>query len=190
MINDRMETPLAEAMIGDTTDEEFRRKTFDLMCAKYGPPAVCVPAAGITRDQLAVKVDKQTGRAEIYPIGNFRQVLEVNLVAPVYWAMELIARIAEHRNAHGMGRWQPSEGIQGTVIFIGSISSSGIPGQVSYSSTKAALEGLRLPWVRRPFTTESAAPSFTRASPTPRWSGRWGRSTSRRTSSPTRSLSG
>ncbi|MGZ3414880.1 MAG: SDR family NAD(P)-dependent oxidoreductase, partial [Isosphaeraceae bacterium] len=141
MINDRMETPLAEAMIGDTTDEEFRRKTFDLMCAKYGPPAVCVPAAGITRDQLAVKVDKQTGKAEIYPVSNFRQVLEVNLVAPVYWAMELIARIAEHRKAHGVGRWQPSEGIQGTVVFIGSISSSGIPGQVSYSSTKAALEG-------------------------------------------------
>ncbi len=141
MINDRMETPLAEAMIGDATDEEFCRKTFDLMCAKYGPPGVCVPAAGITRDQLAVKVDKQTGKAQIYPIANFRQVLEVNLVAPVYWAMELIARIAEHRAAHGVGRWQPSEGIQGTVIFIGSISSSGIPGQVSYSSAKAALEG-------------------------------------------------
>jgi 3-oxoacyl-[acyl-carrier protein] reductase len=141
MINDRMETPLAEAMIGDATDEEFRRKTFDLMCAKYGPPAVCVPAAGITRDQLAVKIDKQTGKAAIYPIENFRQVMEVNLVASVYWAIELIARIAEHRKAHGVGRWEPSEGIQGTVIFIGSISSSGIPGQVSYSATKAALEG-------------------------------------------------
>ena len=29
MINDRMETPLAEAMIGDATDDEFRRNTFD-----------------------------------------------------------------------------------------------------------------------------------------------------------------
>jgi len=141
LINDRMETLMAEALIGDVTDDDFRRKTFDLMCAKYGPPAVCVPAAGITRDQLAVKVDKQTGKAVIYPIENFRLVLEVNLVAPVYWAMEMIARIAEHRKAHGKGRWQSSEGIQGTVIFIGSISSQGIPGQVSYSSTKAALEG-------------------------------------------------
>jgi len=141
MINDRMETPLAEAMIGDTSDDEFRKKTFDLMTAKYGPPAVCVPAAGITRDQLAVKVDKQTGKAAIYPIENFRLVMEVNLVAPVYWAIETIARIAEYRKAHGKGRWEASEGIQGTVIFIGSISSSGIPGQVSYSATKAALEG-------------------------------------------------
>ena len=141
MINDRMDTPLAEAFIGDTSDDDFRHKTFDLLCAKYGPPAVCVPAAGITRDSLAVKVDKKTGKAAIYPIENFRLVLEVNLVAPVYWAMEMMARIAEHRKAQSKGRWEPGEGIQGTIIFIGSISSQGIPGQVSYSATKAALEG-------------------------------------------------
>jgi 3-oxoacyl-[acyl-carrier protein] reductase len=141
MINDRMDTPLAEAFIGDTSDDDFRHKTFDLLCGKYGPPAVCVPAAGITRDSLAVKVDKKTGKAAIYPIENFRLVLEVNLVAPVYWAMEMMARIAEHRKAQGKGRWEPAEGIQGTIIFIGSISSQGIPGQVSYSATKAALEG-------------------------------------------------
>jgi 3-oxoacyl-[acyl-carrier protein] reductase len=141
MINDRMEAPLAEALIGDTTDDDFRRKTFDLMCEKYGPPAVCVPAAGITRDQIAVKLDKQTGHAVIYPIETFRLVIEVNLVAPIYWAMEMIARLAEHRKAHGKGKWEASEGIQGTVIFIGSISSQGIPGQVAYSATKAALEG-------------------------------------------------
>ncbi len=141
MINDRMETPIAEAMIGDVTDQDFRRKTFDLMSAKYSPPAVCVPAAGITRDQLAVKVDKQTGKAVIYPVENFRLVMEVNLLAPIYWGIEMVARIAEQRKAHGKGRWEPSEGIQGTVIFIGSISSQGIPGQVSYSATKAALEG-------------------------------------------------
>jgi NAD(P)-dependent dehydrogenase (short-subunit alcohol dehydrogenase family) len=140
-INDRLETPLAEAMIGDVTDENFRRKTFDLMCTKYGPPAVCVPAAGILRDQLAVKLDKQSGKPIIYPVENFRLVVEVNLIAPVYWAMEMVARIAEERHRKGRGRWAAGEGIQGTVIFIGSISSSGIPGQVSYSSTKAALEG-------------------------------------------------
>ena len=87
-------------------------------------------------------MDKQTGKASIYPIENFRLVMEVNLVAPVYWALEMIARIAEERLHKGKGRWTAGEGIQGTVIFIGSISSSGIPGQVSYSATKAALEGV------------------------------------------------
>jgi NAD(P)-dependent dehydrogenase (short-subunit alcohol dehydrogenase family) len=140
-INDRMESPLAEAMIGDVTDDSFRTKTYDLMCAKYGPPAVCVPAAGITRDQFAVKLDKATGKAVIYPIENFRLVMEVNLVAPIYWGIEMVARIAERRRAEGKGRWTPSEGIQGTVVFIGSISSQGIPGQIAFSATKAALEG-------------------------------------------------
>src|SRR5262249_22677955 len=104
-INDLMNAHVAEAWIGDATDESFRRKTFDLMCAKYGPPRVCVPAAGITRDQLGVKVDKQTGKSQVYPIEQYRLVIEVNLIAPVYWALELVARIAEDRYRRGMGRW-------------------------------------------------------------------------------------
>jgi NAD(P)-dependent dehydrogenase (short-subunit alcohol dehydrogenase family) len=88
-----------------------------------------------------VRVDKQTGKAEIYPVANFRLVCEVNLIAPVYWALEMVARIAEDRRRQGLGRWDPSEGIQGTVIFIGSVSSQGIPGQLVYSASKAALEG-------------------------------------------------
>ena len=41
----------------------------------------------------------------------------------------------------GAPRWKPEEGIQGSVVFIGSISSQGIPGQIAYASTKAGLEG-------------------------------------------------
>jgi 3-oxoacyl-[acyl-carrier protein] reductase len=141
MINDRMDAPIAEAMIGDTTDEAFRRKVFDHMCDKHGSPRICVPAAAVTRDQFAVKLEKSTGKAVMYPIDNFRLLTEVNLIAPVYWAMEMVARIAEERKANGREQWEPDEGTQGTVIFIGSISSQGIPGQVAYGATKAALEG-------------------------------------------------
>ena len=41
----------------------------------------------------------------------------------------------------GLSRWEPEEGVQGTIIFIGSVSSQGIPGQIVYSASKAALEG-------------------------------------------------
>jgi len=68
-------------------------------------------------------------------------VLEVNLVAPVYWGIEMVARIAEDRAQRGLKRWEPAEGLQGTVIFIGSISSQGNKGQISYAATKAGLEG-------------------------------------------------
>lgn len=126
---------------GDTTDEAFRASVFDSISSQFGIVNMCVPAAGITRDDLAVRLDKHTGKARIYPIEQFRQVVEVNLMAPVYWALEMIARIAEDRAARGLKRWLPAEGMQGSVVFIGSISSQGNKGQVSYASTKAGLEG-------------------------------------------------
>ena len=126
---------------GDTTDEKFRASVFDAISRKYGTVSLCVPAAGITRDDLAVRVDKNTGRARIYPVELFKQVVDVNLIAPVYWALEMIGRVAEERAAKGLKRWTPEEGMQGSVVFIGSISSQGNRGQISYASTKAGLEG-------------------------------------------------
>jgi 3-oxoacyl-[acyl-carrier protein] reductase len=140
-INDRSSGPVAEGLIGDTTDPAFRRKAFDLLQARYGTPSICIPAAGITRDRLAVKLSKETGRADIYPLDQFHQVIEVNLLAPIYWGLEMVARIAEDRARKGLRRWEPREGIQGTIIFIGSVSSQGNPGQLAYSATKAGLEG-------------------------------------------------
>ena len=129
------------------------------MCSKYGPPAVCVPAAGITRDQLAVKMDKQTGKAAIYPIENFRLVMEVNLVAPVYWAIEMIARIAEERlKARAKDAGTAEEGIQGTIIFIGSISSSGYPRPGLVLGNQGGLEGAAPPWAKRRSTMASGSP--------------------------------
>ena len=140
-INRDTNTKIALPYIGDTTDPEFRLQVFNDLIKQKGQVSICVPCAGITRDALAVKINKDTGKPEIYPIEKFRQVVEVNLVAPTYWAMEMIARIAEDRASKKLKKWHPDERIQGTVIFIGSISSQGNKGQVSYASTKAGLEG-------------------------------------------------
>lgn len=140
-INQEVKKDMAFPFIGDTTNPEFRTKVFDELVKQQGIVNICVPCAGITRDALAVKLNKETGKAEIYPLEKFKQVVEVNLIAPTYWAMEMIARIAEDRANKGLKKWHPDERIQGTVIFIGSISSQGNKGQVSYASTKAGLEG-------------------------------------------------
>lgn len=126
---------------GNTTDEKFRASVFDAIGSKFGQVSICVPAAGITRDDLAVRIDKNTGKARIYPTEQFRLVVDVNLIAPIYWALEMIGRIAEDRAAKGKKRWTPEEHVQGSVVFIGSISSQGNRGQISYASTKAGLEG-------------------------------------------------
>jgi 3-oxoacyl-[acyl-carrier protein] reductase len=143
-INDRANNPLlAHAFTGDVTQADFRRKVYDEISKKVGVVRICVPAAGITRDSLAVRLDKTTGKAEIYAEETFRQVLEVNLLAPTYWVCEMVARIAEDRQARGTAKWDPkTEKLQGTAIFIGSVSSLGNKGQVAYAATKRGLEGV------------------------------------------------
>lgn len=126
---------------GDTSNEEFREYVYADISEKIGVPNICVPAAGITRDALAVRFDKETGEPVIYPIEDFRKVVEINMIAPIYWAMQMVAGIATKRKDEGLKRWYPNEGIQGAVVFIGSIASVGNKGQISYSSTKAGLEG-------------------------------------------------
>jgi NAD(P)-dependent dehydrogenase (short-subunit alcohol dehydrogenase family) len=140
-INEAAGRKVAEPKIGETTDDAFRAGVYDEAVARHGIVHICVPAAGITRDSLSVKIDKATGKAIIYPLQTFREVTEVNLLAPIYWALELVARIAEDRTRRHLGRWDPAEQIQGTVIFIGSVSSQGNKGQISYAVSKAGLEG-------------------------------------------------
>lgn len=140
-INKSVDREVAVAKIGDTTDESFRKRVFNEAQDAYGLVSICVPAAGITRDSLSVRVDRETGKVEIYPIETFRQVTEVNLLAPIYWGIEMVARIAEDRHQRGLKRWDPEENTQGVVVFLGSVSSQGNKGQISYAVAKAGLEG-------------------------------------------------
>lgn len=126
---------------GDVTQADFRTSVFDDAEEKFGLVSICIPAAGITRDSLAVRIDKETGKAKIYDQERFQLVLDVNLTAPVYWALEMVARIAEDRFNRDLKKWNASEGVQGAVVFIGSVSSQGNKGQISYAATKAGLEG-------------------------------------------------
>src|SRR6516225_4445052 len=57
-INESAGRKVAEAKVGDTTDDAFRVAVFDDVVARHGVVHICVPAAGITRDSLAVKLDR------------------------------------------------------------------------------------------------------------------------------------
>jgi NAD(P)-dependent dehydrogenase (short-subunit alcohol dehydrogenase family) len=141
-LNDGFERSVAVPMAGDIVDDAFRQEVYDLITARHGTPTICVPAAANTREQAAVRVDAQTGCASIYPVESFRQLLEINLVAPVYWALEMIARVAELRKGRGLGPWEPREGVQGTVMFLGSAAPQGTMGQIAYATAKAGLDGV------------------------------------------------
>lgn len=137
----RKDDIVVRTFLGNTTDASFRRKVYDDIQHDCGVVNICVPAAGITRDALAVKVDKTTGKASIYNEESFRLVVEVNLIAPVYWALEMVSRIAEDRFRRGLGKWQGHEHVQATAVLIGSVSSQGNKGQIAYAATKRGLEG-------------------------------------------------
>jgi len=140
-VNELAGAQVATGYVGNVTDAAFRAHVYKDMNGRHGRVNVCIPAAGITRDGLAVKMDKQTRAISIYSIDTFREVVEVNLVAPVFWGLEMVAGIAEQRAQKGLKRWEPTEPLQGTVVFIGSVSSLGNKGQIAYATTKSGLEG-------------------------------------------------
>jgi 3-oxoacyl-[acyl-carrier protein] reductase len=139
--NERLGRKVLLPFRGDVTDSAFRGGVFASLEKEFGTVSICVPAAGITRDKLAVKIDKATGEPELYPEEDYRRVVDVDLIAPVYWAMQTIASVARDRTRRGLKRWDPAEGVQGAVIFIGSVSSAGNKGQISYAACKAGLKG-------------------------------------------------
>ena len=46
-------------------DDAFRKGVYEQMRERFSAVSICVPAAGITRDALAVKVNKQTGHVQV-----------------------------------------------------------------------------------------------------------------------------
>jgi len=128
---------------GDVTSSAFRESVFEQMETRFGYVSLCVPAAAITLDRLSVKVGKQNGTSglNLYPEADFRRVMEIDLIAPIYWAMRTIGSVAKFRIHQGRNGWEPGESVQGAVILIGSISSAGNRGQISYATAKAGLEG-------------------------------------------------
>ncbi len=128
---------------GDVTDGDFRDRVFQSMEDQFGVVSLCVPAAGIVRDRLCVKLDQTNGtvKPDIYSEEDFRRILDVDLVAPVYWAMRTIASVAMDRSKAGLKKWDQAESMQGAIVLIGSVSSAGNKGQVSYAAAKSGLDG-------------------------------------------------
>jgi len=128
---------------GDVAQEDFREAVFHQLEEKYGPVSLCVPAAGITRDRLSVKISRHNGTYDlnIYSEDDFRRVMDIDLIAPIYWAMRTIGSVAVDRARRELGPWKPEEKVQGAIVLIGSISSAGNRGQISYATAKAGLEG-------------------------------------------------
>ncbi len=92
--------------------------------------------AGILRDALLVKKDKETGAVKKLSIADWNAVISVNLTGAMLMAREVAAKMLE------------TESHPGVIVNISSIARHGNRGQSNYVAAKAALASNALTWAR------------------------------------------
>lgn len=133
----------ALAVAADVTDTESLDRAFTEIEEKLGPVEVVVANAGITRDNLLMRMSDD----------DFEAVIDTNLTG--------VFRTVK-RGITNMIR-----GKKGRIVLISSVSGLyGVPGQANYSSAKAGLVGLARSITRelgsRGITANVVAPGFIR----------------------------
>jgi NAD(P)-dependent dehydrogenase (short-subunit alcohol dehydrogenase family) len=126
---------------GDVRDPSAVAEAFDAFEERHGPIDVLVANAGITRDGLLMRMTDE----------DFEAVIDVNLVG----VFRCVRRAAQSMIRQKSGR----------IILIGSVVGlMGNPGQVNYSSSKAAMVGMARSITReigsRGITANVIAPGF------------------------------
>lgn len=110
--------------------------------------------AGIIRDGLLVKKDKETGEVKKLSMSKWQQVIDVNLTGVFLGAREYAAWAVA--NDYGPG----------VIVSISSISRHGNMGQSNYSAAKAGIVAMTKLWAgelaRYGIRTGAIAPGFTR----------------------------
>lgn len=128
-------------VVGDVTDTASVDAAFDRVEAELGPVEVLVANAGVTKDQLLMRMSDE----------EFESVIDVNLTGTFRCV---------RRASKGMIRMR-----RGRIVLISSVVGLyGGPGQVNYAASKAALVGMARSITRelggRGITANVVAPGF------------------------------
>jgi 3-oxoacyl-[acyl-carrier protein] reductase len=97
--------------------------------------------AGILRDGLLVKRDRETGAIKTLPKEQWDAVIGVNLTGAALLARDCVARMAAASEGS-----KPGAPTQGVVVNISSVSRHGMRGQSNYSAAKAGLAAITRTW--------------------------------------------
>lgn len=122
--------------VADVSDEESVEKLFDEAEAAMGSVNVLINNAGILRDGLLLKKDRETGEVTTLSKKKWDQVLAVNLTGPFLCMRSFARRAVENGIA-------PAVAIQ-----MSSIARVGNMGQSNYSAAKAALAADTVVWAK------------------------------------------
>ncbi len=140
-----------EAMLAELPPGIHKRKldvAHEVDCAEFvswahgkmGGLNALVNNAGIIRDGLLVKKDRETGAIRKLPTADWNAVIAVNLTGATLMAREVAAKIAETATKDGT--------CHGVVVNISSVSRHGNRGQSNYVAAKAALAMNAVTWAR------------------------------------------
>lgn len=126
----------ARAYLCNVAKEDEVEKLFADVVADFGTLNGLVNNAGITRDGLFLKVDRETGKvAKKMSMDQWNLVMDVNLTGTFLCAREAAAQMIDL-------------GTQGCIINISSISRNGNMGQTNYTATKAGVQAMAVTWAK------------------------------------------
>ena len=124
------------AVKANVADEASVTAAFDAIVQKLGGVDVAVLNAGILRDGLLLKVDKETGKVKgKMTKDQWQAVIDVNLTGVFLTGREAAARMIDG-------------GRKGVLVLMSSIARHGNMGQSNYSAAKAGVHALAVVWGR------------------------------------------
>jgi 3-oxoacyl-[acyl-carrier protein] reductase len=117
----------AAGVVCDVRSDADVARLMDTAIQRFGGLDIVCANAGIVRDGLMLNRNPATGRIDgVLSTADFREVLDVNMTGTFITLREGARRIAER-------------GSPGVLIAVSSIHNTGQPGQINYSSSKAAV---------------------------------------------------
>ena len=120
----------------NVTDEGDAEKLMKMAVDEFGRLDVAVLNAGILRDGLLLKLDKETGKVKRkMSLEQWQSVIDVNLTGVFLTGREAAAQMAEAGNG-------------GVLILMSSIAGDGNFGQTNYSATKAGVRAMAATWAK------------------------------------------
>jgi 3-oxoacyl-[acyl-carrier protein] reductase len=129
-------TTEAEGVVVNVTKEEDAEKLMQSAVDKFGALDVAILNAGVLRDGLLCKVDRETKKIKgKMSLEQWQLVIDVNLTGVFLTGREAAAQMV-------------NLGKGGVIITMSSIAADGNFGQTNYSATKAGVRAMAVVWSR------------------------------------------
>jgi 3-oxoacyl-[acyl-carrier protein] reductase len=126
----------AIGVVGNVAKEEDAAKIMQAAVDTFGALDVAILNAGILRDGLLIKTDRETGKVVgKMSLDQWQMVIDVNLTGVFLTGREAAARMAELKKG-------------GVLILMSSIAADGNFGQTNYAATKAGVRAMTVTWSR------------------------------------------